>query len=362
MIEEGVAHAASALAVTISVLLLGAASTSHASSTSCKVAVVFTNMPPSSPFILGGNLVGVAAASASNAWAVGYVLNGPKQQLETWHWNGRNWGPVASKAVTGNLTPLFAVAATAGDAWTVGGRSGDRTIVLHWRRGAWAVVPVPPALRKAGLSSVAVVSPRDVWAVGSNSLQHWNGKGWSGHSGPNFHDGSYAAVARIPGTAQVWVTGFDGNGGMTSARWSGSDWELAPLPPRLGGSGAIGAVSASNAWLATVTSTGAQRQRSGFLRWDGSAWTAVAVPNPAPFDEIRSVSVRSATDAWAVGELSPRAGSPLRDVRSWVLHWDGTAWSRLQAPAGSGLNAVAVMPGTRDAWAVGGSMAVRYHC
>lgn len=350
------------IGLTIAVMLLGVAGSSHASSTACKVAVVFTNMPPSSPFILGGNLVGVAAASASNAWAVGYVLNGPKQQLETWHWNGRNWGPVASKAVAGSLTPLFAVAAAGGDAWAGGGRPDDRTIVLHWRRGTWAAVPVPPALRKSGLLSVAVVSPRDVWAAGVGLLLHWNGKGWSRHPGPNFHGGTYAAVARVPGTAQVWVTGLDGLSGLTAARWSGSSWELSALPPRLGGSGAIGAASAAGAWLATTTSSGAQRQRSGFLRWDGSAWTAVTVPNPAPFDEIRGVSVRSATDAWAVGEYSPHVGKPYIDSRSWVLHWNGTAWSRLQAPAGAGLSAVAVVPGTRDAWAVGGSMAVRYHC
>lgn len=355
------ARAASAIGVATAVMLLAAGS-SDASSTSCKVALVSRNMPPSSPFILGGNLVGVAAASASSVWAVGYVLDGPKQQLETWHWNGRYWAPVGSKAVSGSLTPLFAVATAAGDTWAVGGRSGDRTIVLHWRHGTWATVAVPSGLRKAGLSSVAVLSPHDVWAAGSNTLLHWNGKRWSRFAGPDFHGGTYATVARVPGKAQVWVTGLEGGGSLTAARWSGSTWELFPLPPKLGGSGAVGALSASTAWLATTTSTGAERQRSGFLRWDGSSWATVPAPNPAPFDEIRSVSVRSATDAWAVGDLRPHAGSPLRDYRSWVLHWDGTAWSRLQAPAGEGLNAVAVVPGTRDAWAVGGSLAVRYHC
>ena len=159
------------------------------------------------------------------------------------------------------------------------------------------------------------------------------------------------------------MTGLNGlDGSLISARWSGSDWETVDLPPRLGGSGAIGAASASNAWIATVTAPAAERQRSGLYRWDGSAWTAVAVPNPAPFDGIAGVATRSATDAWAVGEYSPHAGRPYVDSRSWVLHWDGTAWSRLKAPSGAGLNAVAVVPGTRDAWAVGGSMAVRYHC
>ena len=118
-------------------------------------------------------------------------------------------------------------------------------------------------------------------------------------------------------------------------------------------------MSASNAWLATTTSTGAQRQRSGFLGWDGSAWTAVTVPNPAPFDEIRGVAVRSATDAWAVGEYSPHAGKPYVDSRSWVLHWMGRPGLDSRLPRAAGLNAVAVVPGTRDAWAVGGSMAVQ---
>ena len=188
------------IGVTIAVMLLGAAGSSHASSTSCKVAFVCANMPPSSLFILGtGNLVGVAAASASNVWAVGYVVNGPKQQLETWHWNGRNWAPVGSKAVAGSLTPLFAVAAAGGDAWAVGGRPDDRTIVLHWRRGTWAAVPVPPAFRKSGLLSVAVVSPRDVWAAGIGLVLHWNGKGWSRHPGPDFHGGRTPPWPASPG-------------------------------------------------------------------------------------------------------------------------------------------------------------------
>jgi hypothetical protein len=350
----------------VAVVLLGAGGSSEASSTSCKVAFVSRNMPPSGPFFGAGRLVGVAAGSASNVWAVGYVTNGGKQQLEGWHWNGRNWDATGSKVV-GNLTPLFAVGARGNDAWAVGGRANDRTIVLRWRRGAWTVVPVPAAFRKTGLLSVAVVSARDVWAAGIGVLLHWNGRAWSRHPGPEFHlgaSGAYLAVARIPGTTQVWVTGIDGlAGSLSAARWTGSTWDVVQVPDGLGGSGSLGAVTLTNAWLATVASTGSQRQRSGLLRWDGSAWTPVTVPNPAPFDSIASVAARTATDAWAVGEFSPHAGSPYLDAQSWVLHWDGKAWTRLPAPGGAaGLNAVTVVPGTRDAWAVGGSIAVRYHC
>jgi hypothetical protein len=41
-------------------------------------------------------------------------------------------------------------------------------------------------------------------------------------------------------------------------------------------------------------------------------------------------------------------------TRSLVLHWDGARWLRVAAP-GTGLSEVAIVPGSRQAWAVGGS-------
>jgi len=53
---------------------------------------------------------------------------------------------------------------------------------------------------------------------------------------------------------------------------------------------------------------------------------------------------------WTVGSYLTSSGA----TRSLVLHWDGAKWSRMAAP-GPGLTEVAVVPGSRQAWAVGGS-------
>jgi hypothetical protein len=59
---------------------------------------------------------------------------------------------------------------------------------------------------------------------------------------------------------------------------------------------------------------------------------------------------RDANDVWAVGSYQVASGA----TRSLVLHWNGSRWSRVAAP-GSGLSEVAIVPGSPQAWAVGGS-------
>src|SRR5258708_37538799 len=54
--------------------------------------------------------------------------------------------------------------------------------------GKWSVVPSPNPNGNSGLSSVAVVSANDIWAVGTSGsqrgsgqtvIEHWNGTQWS---------------------------------------------------------------------------------------------------------------------------------------------------------------------------------------
>jgi len=82
----------------------------------------------------------VAATCATNAWAVGYSLNGrlPLTLLE--HWNGTAWVVQPSPNVGNNTNALFGVAATSGtDAWAVGhyraytatNPGADRNLIEH---------------------------------------------------------------------------------------------------------------------------------------------------------------------------------------------------------------------------------------
>jgi hypothetical protein len=126
-------------------------------------------------------LQGVAATSATNAWAVGWENVSPESELLL-HWNGKKWtrAPGPSNAAGGGN--MFAVtAASAANVWA----AGDLGRMIHWNGKAWRKVSVPDVGWIYGLKAV---SASDVWAVGSAAstsinpsavILHWNGKRWS---------------------------------------------------------------------------------------------------------------------------------------------------------------------------------------
>ncbi len=106
----------------------------------------------SSPNVGSDNnlLLGVAAVSARDAWAVGDYLNDSIGNTHTLieHWNGRNWSVVPSSNGGSNGNTLYGVAAvSAGDVWAVGdylnSTDNSQTLIEHWNGLSWSVVPRP---------------------------------------------------------------------------------------------------------------------------------------------------------------------------------------------------------------------------
>ena len=108
-------------------------------------------------FSVGGFLRGVAAASASNAWAVGYTDTARRDPVIA-HWNGSAWKSVKSPNPTSAGTSLFSVdALSATQAWAVGATgSGPDPFIEHWNGSAWAQVTAP----KPALAGGSTASPR----------------------------------------------------------------------------------------------------------------------------------------------------------------------------------------------------------
>src|SRR5689334_2210158 len=95
-------------------------------------AMAGTGVPERAVPVPGGQLFGVAATSARNAWAVGGAVSSGKTLIL--HWDGNTWARVPSPTPVGD-TELYAVAATsARNAWAVGGGGAapGKTIILHW--------------------------------------------------------------------------------------------------------------------------------------------------------------------------------------------------------------------------------------
>src|SRR6266704_3562035 len=227
-------------------------------------------------------LDGVAVLSSCDAWAVGSYANGAARQALVVRWRGSAWKKVASPDPGGpsHDNDLSGVAATsASAAWAVGGYvSGTafKTLILRWNGTAWKQV----ASQNPGgsshdnvLAAVAATSAGNAWAVGRyfngtayrTLILHWNGTAWKQVASPN---------AGSPADNQVLAS--------------------------------VAATSAGNGWaVGGYVKTGPEQTL--ILHWNGTAWKAVASPDPGgstQFNDLAGVAATSARNAWAVGVYS----------------------------------------------------------
>lgn len=302
------------------------------------------------------NLIGVAAASSSSAWAVGFLRTSTDRTLIL-HWNGKSWRRVASPNPGGPLgaSYLFAVAAASpSSAWAVGyyriGTSeAFRTLIVHWNGRSWRQVtsPSPSTGPSAAsyLTGVAVVSRSRAWAVGNYDVGgvrrtlavRWNGRSWKQVPSPNpggpSHDNSLSAVA-VASATSVWAAGSYNNG--TEFRtliehWNGKAWkrEASPNgPATLNLLNGVAALSRAGAVTIGYYGNGVTSQ-SLAERWNGHSWRRVSSPSPGGIfgtTLLNGIAAVSATSAWAVGYYQGSAS------RTLIVHWNGRAWKRMPSP------------------------------
>jgi hypothetical protein len=167
------------------------------------------------------HLDGVTAISVNDVWAVGDFQNasGVFQTL-TEHWDGTAWRIVASPSGAGPEAGLLGVAAVStSNVWAVGD-TGSNTLIEQWNGTSWTVVPSPtPAGTLFNpLSGAAVVSANDIWAVGQSQngttgisqtlIEQWNGTSWSIVPSPAPGTASLLSGASAdPASGQAWAVG-----------------------------------------------------------------------------------------------------------------------------------------------------------
>jgi hypothetical protein len=321
---------------------------------------------------LAGSLAAVSAGSATDAWAVGQTRTTRTLAL---HWNGTSWAQVATPApgAFGSLlSGVTEISPT--NVWAVGASegSGSAALVLHWNGTRWARVPAPNSGNSA-LSGVSAVSANDIWAVGSGGtttrettlVLHWDGSKWTRVPSPTPPGQVVAlfAVSAVSAT-DVWAVGRD----LTSTvgktlvlHWDGRAWTQVPSPSP-GSDNQLAGVhmnSATDGWAAGWESNSLGENLTLVLHWDGSKWTRVPSPSPGLRNggsQLMAVSALTGSDAWASGLFSPKGAVE----GTLLLHWNGTAWTRVPAPSpspggptgGSGLTGID-MVATADVWSAG---------
>ena len=185
-------------------------------------------------------LDGVAAVSASNAWAFGSAITGGGFGSKTviLHWNGRTWKRVPSPSPS--QSALFSVAALSSrSAWAVGvtfsATSQGQALIERWNGKSWKRVHSPAP--GAGLHSVSATSARNAWAAGFGGtgggylILRWNGAAWKVVPSPKFRGYlPYPAAVAATSASNAWVVGSTSASNVLIERWNGKGWQRGPEP------------------------------------------------------------------------------------------------------------------------------------
>lgn len=318
---------------------------------------------------------GIATLAANDVWAVGYYDSATTsaQQTVTEHWNGSHWALVASPN-TGQESALQGVAASsATTAWAVG-HSVDNiggpshALIEQWNGTSWNIAPNPTAPSESELLGVTISSPNNVWAVGdyttssgtSTLIEQWDGTSWSVVPDPNpvSPASTLSAVAHVEGTNQIWAVGFyyaKHNRKTLIERWDGTSWRIiaSPDPGSDNELEGVTTISAHDIWAVGFSYSATNALASTLTEhWNGSQWSVVPSPNTSSSDnQLSGVTAVSSTNVWAVGFYN---NSPEQTLTE---QWNGSSWNII-ASANKGkhhntLFAVSAIGRTGEVWAVG---------
>jgi hypothetical protein len=322
-------------------------------------------LPSTNPTYGLQNLHAVEAASNSDAWAVGEDQGSKTLAL---HWNGATWTRFTTlNPVTNHEVQLSSVSEVASnDVWAVGSYSDSswivHTVAEHWDGAHWTIVPTPPTpsgARSLVLEAVKMIAHDNGWAVGSENtsgsnmtvIEHWDGHSWTRVPSPN------AAVSindlrsiAVISPSDIWATGNAYGLGSIVLHYDGANWALArTVPVNLE---ALAAASGSEIFNVGYYNKNSINQ-SYAEEYHGTTWLQQTTPNAGTDTVVvYGAAAVSATEVFAVGFHYHTAGST---NQPFAMMWNGTSWvlSQPLAVDSTVLNAVAAIPGTKDAFAVG---------
>lgn len=322
----------------------------------------------------------VSAVSPSTAWAVGgSTTDGLAERSLIEQWDGSAWHLVSNPST---ISFSSVVIVSSRDVWAAGynrtpRQAGFISQFEHWNGTQWSIVPSPNANKPNNfILSMASVASNDVWAVGKDLstntglplIERWNGTSWqvvANPALPGVSDSALNAVARIPGTAQLWAIGYALRGPRPAynqpliERWDGSAWQVVAGPALP--SGAFGgelrgvvALSPTDAWAVGDYTASNHTIRTLIMHWNGIAWQVAA--NPDIWGSLASVAAAGPHDVRAVGHIAIEDGN---NQHALIVQWDGTSWRMLRGPepgtVGQSTLSSITTDGAGNYWAVGSS-------
>lgn len=209
-----------------------------------------------------------------------------------------------------NLNSIFVLSPTVG--WAV----GDTGTILHWNGVEWTLVQSPTILNLYSVSFPDPSNPNDGWIVGQldgvtgfPAILHWDGIAWVQLDTTNGISWAAAAVGDLWSLSFLspsdgWAVGAPGavtNIVHWSGMWAaGGSWTTKASPDVLSTFYSVQVLSNTATPVGGYAVGGIVAVSGAILYWDGANWNNYVGALPAA--ALRSISMISSTDAWAVGD------------------------------------------------------------
>lgn len=288
-------------------------------------------------------------------------------------WDGSAWSALVGPSGNGVDQSVYAMVAwdpgggpglyVGGYFHTAGGVTANE--IARWDGTSWSALSGP-----AGNGALGSVWALTVWSDGggevlyaggdfsvagglaASRIARWDGVLWSALPGPHglgLEDDALAFAVWDDGTGEALYAGgeFLTAGEVVAsrvARWDGTAWSALSDD---GGTGVAGIVRAMAVWddgNGPALYVGGSFTVAGGLtvnnvaRWDGSTWSALAAPSGTGIDgavyALAGFDDGSGPALFAGGWFTTAGGEPV----PWLARWDGATFSPVGGPAGSGPN------------------------
>jgi hypothetical protein len=249
-----------------------------------------------------------------------------------------------AKSVTGSNFPQFTgiTAASATSAWAFGDTSGGKPFAYELTGGSWQQKSFPGKANESVMSASSV-SSSDVWAVTQNFVSNtsrvlkFDGHSWSPVKTFSSLEGNILALS----STNVWLFGstFDGPAGL-ALHFNGHSWSTSAGSKGLAGASAL---SAKSIWAFGSTSVS---------HWSGSGWKSTSVAKLLPKNNELCVSRLTGIAAISAKNVYVAATGGCQDVGGpfVLLHYNGSAWSRLALKSNLGAPDAIISDGSGGAW------------
>jgi len=210
---------------------------------------------------------------------------------------------------TATLRSVFMLSPNIG--WAV----GDSGTILFWNGVEWALVQSPTTtLHLYSVFFPDVSNPNDGWIVGQTgggfpAILHWDGIAWVRLDTTNGISWSTGEVGTLYGLffltpSDGWAVGVPGtltNIVHWSGRWgAGGSWTTKATPDNAVTLYSVQVLSNTATPLGGYAVGGKAGPVGVVFSWDGATW--ISYTGALPAANLRSISMISPTDAWAVGD------------------------------------------------------------